>query len=390
MKLLSFFPKIDLFIVAIALYIVTVSVNLQVPLYSEYAKANNHGNGFTAIVFSAYIGGLLFILTFLGGASDYFGRKPVITGGLIASFLATLFISVFPNINILLISRILQGVGVGLCVGSATAYLSENMQFSESNKAPYFASLATSFGFATGALFTSLSLLYKFSLVPISYWTILLLNFLCLIVVTLKVKNHTLIKSKNIMRLPVFLKGTMIFNLAIMLAWSVTGIIISMVSLQLANSNLSQWIGVVLFSAIGTGTFIQPLARKFKPYNSVKIGSLLILAGYTLLLIGIYFTSVFLVILGSIIAGSSCYGFTYLGGLAAINSAANDSEKSRAVSGFFLFAYIGFSVPSIIVGFLSDFIGINYSLSLFGIVVLFSTFLLSYSLGKQRNLSSVE
>lgn len=389
MKLLNFFQKIDLFIIAISLYVVTVSVNLQVPLYSTYAQANDRGNVFTAIVFAAYIGGLLFILTFLGGASDYFGRKPVIIGGLIASFLATFLVSLFPNIKILLISRIFQGIGVGLCVGSATAYLSENMEKSESNKAPYFASLTTSFGFATGALFTSLSLLYKFSLVPISYWIILSLNFLCLIIVFLKVKKPTFVKSKNITRLPIFLKGTIIFDIAIMLAWSVTGIIISMVSLELANSNLSQWIGVVLFSAIGTGTFIQPLARKFQPYKSVKIGSLLILFGYTFLLIGIYFSSVILIILGSIIAGSSCYGFTYLGGLAAINSAANDDEISRAVSGFFLFAYIGFSVPSIIVGFISDFIGINYSLSLFGIVVLFSTIILSYSLEKQSKLSRI-
>ncbi len=380
MKLRRLFQKTDLFIVCVALYVVTVSVNLQVPLYSAYARASNHGNGFTAIVFAAYIAGLLFILTFFGGASDYFGRKPVIIGGLVASFLATLFISIVPNINILFISRILQGIGVGLCVGSATAYLSENMELSESNKAPYFASLATSFGFATGALFTSLSLLHKFSLVPISYWTILFLNFSCLIIAALKIKNHTSTKSKNIMQLPIFLKGTIIFNLAIMLAWSVTGIIISMVSLQLANSNLSQWIGVVLFSAIGTGTFIQPFARKFQPHKSVKIGSFLISSGYTLLLIGLHFTSISLVILGSIVAGSSCYGFTYLGGLAAINLAANNNEKSRAVSGFFLFAYIGFSVPSIIVGFVSDIIGINYSLYLFGIVVLFSTLIIFYNL----------
>ena len=386
MKSTDFFSRINLLIVGISLYIATVSVNLQVPLYSTYAQADNYGNGFTTIVFASYIFGLLLILTFLGGVSDYCGRKPVIIGGLMASFLATSLISFFPNIKILLVSRILQGIGVGLCVGSATAYLSENMQISESKKATYYASLSTSFGFATGALFTSFCLLYKFTLVPLSYWIILCLNFLCLVLIVITVKNNVVPTSKKIMRLPIFLKGTMIFNIAIMLAWSVTGIIISMVSLQLANYNLSQWIGVVLFAAIGTGSLIQPLVIKFKPYQSVKIGCVLILIGYIFLLLGIYFSSISLIILGSITAGSSCYGFTYFGGLAAINSAAKYDEKSRAVSGFFLFAYIGFSLPSVITGFISDFIGINYSLSLFGVVVALVIFNLLSHLKIQKKL----
>ena len=369
-----------LFAAGISLYVVTVSVNLQVPLYSTYARAGNYGNGFTTVVFAAYISGLLCILTLLGGISDRFGRKPVITLGLISSFSSTLLMTLIPHMKTLLVSRILQGIGVGLCLGSATAYLSENMNTVNPQRAAYVASLTTSFGFATGALLTNLSLLYKFSLSPLSYWAILCLNFLCFIFVIITLRNNIYSPSIKIIRLPIFPTDTLVFHLSIMLAWSVTGIIISMVSLQLAQYNLSQWIGIVIFSAVGTGTFIQPLAQRFPPYQSIRIGCTLILVGYLLLLLGIYSSSVVFVILGSVMAGSSCYGFTYLGGLAAITINSKSQEKSRAVSGFFLFAYIGFSLPSVVVGFVSDLIGINYSLSLFGIVVLFSTITLLFHL----------
>src|SRR5207247_1850560 len=71
---------------------------------------------------------------------------------------------------------------------------------------------------------------------------------------------------------------------------------------------------------------------------------------------------------GAATAGAACYGFTYLGGLAAV-SRAGGADRARAVSGYFLCAYLGFGLPSIALGFLADRIGVLPALVGFGLLV---------------------
>jgi MFS family permease len=51
--------------------------------------------------------------------------------------------------------------------------------------------------------------------------------------------------------------------------------------------------------------------------------------------------------------------------LAAVNQLAG-SEKTRASAGFFLLAYMGFSLPVIFTGLLSDALGTRVALMMFG------------------------
>ena len=54
---------------------ITTAVNLQVPLYTEYAEHAGYGKASTALVFAAYVFGLIPVLLLLGGMSDRAGRK---------------------------------------------------------------------------------------------------------------------------------------------------------------------------------------------------------------------------------------------------------------------------------------------------------------------------
>jgi len=169
------------FIVAVSLFVVTIAVNLEVPLYKTYAQAAGYGNGLTAVVFSAYVAGLLPVLIFFGGISDRLGRKPVLLLGLVSATLATGSVIISPNIHTLFAARILQGVGVGLSVSAGTAYLTELLgQPNDSNHAANYAAMTTSLGLGSGALLTSAALLQKNSLVPTSYWGVLVITLLCI------------------------------------------------------------------------------------------------------------------------------------------------------------------------------------------------------------------
>lgn len=355
-------------VVAVSLFLVTAAVNLEVPLYRTYADAAGYGNGLTAVVFAAYVAGLLPVLIFFGGISDRLGRKPIIVSGLVSAVLATTVMIVNPTIYTLLFARILQGVGVGLSVGAGTAYLAEILgEPNGATRAASYVAITTSLGFGCGALLTSAALLYQKTLVPVSYWLILLLTLGC-IALTLRLSARKT-SASPLLRLPYFPAGTVVVGIAIAVAWAVTGLVITIVPTQLAHQQLAAWTGPVLFLVNGTGALVQPLARRLDSANSLRVGFVLLSLGYVSLVSGAWLGILSLVLLGAAIAGAACYGFTYLGGLAEVTKAAG-TQRARAVSGYFLCAYLGFGLPSIVIGFLADLVGVINALVAIGVVII--------------------
>lgn len=79
---------------------------------------------------------------------------------------------------------------------------------------------------------------------------------------------------------------------------------------------------------------------------------------------------------GVAIAGTACYGFTYLGGLAEIVRLGGD-QSARVTSGYFACAYLGYGIPVILIGFFSDRFGVVQTLVGFGAILLMSNALLT-------------
>lgn len=103
--------------------------------------------------------------------------------------------------------------------------------------------------------------------------------------------------------------------------------------------------------------------------RATLLGLLILPCSYALLAWGADSGNLPGVLMGAVAASSACYGFIYLGGLAAVNQLAGQ-EKTRASAGFFLLAYLGFSLPVIFTGLLSDRLGSQLALIVFGGVLL--------------------
>jgi MFS family permease len=367
-------------IVAIAIFLVTHATNLQVPLYTTYASYAGFGSGISAIAFSTYVAGLLPTLILLGGISERLGRKTVILASLLSASLATLLMIVHPSIYTLFVTRILQGIGVGLITGTGTAYLSTLMPQNSAQVAAYV-SLTTALGFSSGALFTNAALLYKHSLVPFSYWIIFILTLGC-IGLAIRLPEQPLSKGKLI-RLPSFPAGTIPAGLAIALAWSLAGIVGVILPAQLVQYNLPNWSGPLLFIFVMTGVLLQPFARRLEAVLSLQLGAAILVLGYIVFTCGAWLGVLGLVLAGVAIAGTACYGFTYLGGLAQVVSVSG-SQSARAVSGYFVCAYLGYGLPVILIGFFADQVGIVNTLFGFGVFFLASNSLLGIYEGVKK------
>jgi len=100
--------------------------------------------------------------------------------------------------------------------------------------------------------------------------------------------------------------------------------------------------------------------------------------------LGVIWAQAALTLAGSAVAGIACYGLTCLGGLSATLSLAPAEDKARASAGFFLFAYFGFSVPVVLLGFLGDRIGGSQALILSAVAIVVASLATLIAIASRR------
>jgi MFS family permease len=344
-------------IISFALFLITLAVNISMPLFRPYAEVAGFNNGQTALVLATYILGMLPCYVFLGGISDRIGRKPVLLFSLFLALASNLTITVFPTVYALIFARFFQGVALALSMGTGTAYISEIV--APDMNASVRAANATSM--ATAIAITLLGIVLAFflpKLPPI---------------------------GGNLVRLPYFPKGSFPVNLSIAICWATTGVVIAIIPTQLATFHLTAYAGFCLVLINWTGGFMQPFIRKrFQPKTSLKLGFAIIPFGFGLVILGAYLGVLPVVLLGTAFIGSAAYGFSYQGGLAIIADLGG-SQKARAVSGYMFFGYVGFGIPAVVLGFLADEVGIVTSLLTFEIVILLLSLYLFLTFDKAKD-----
>jgi len=353
---------------ALALCLVTFAVNLQAPLYTTYAALSGQGAAATAVAFSGYVVGVLPVLLLLGGLADRVGHKRLILAALCLSMLATGLMLLAPGLTTLAFARTLLGVGTALASATGTAYMCELLHDGDSRAAANRVTASTSLGFGLGAAVTSLFLLQGPSLAPGSFHLHLALAFVAGLAV-LRLPDPVQRRNTVLLRLPFYPPGSLPYGLAILLAWACVGLVIALMPSILARHQLANWSGMSTFCVISCGLLFQPLARRMAPGRSTLLGLLVLPCSYALLAWGAHGGLLAAVLLGAIGASSACYGFIYLGGLSAVTTLAG-AEKTRASAGFFLLAYLGFSLPVIFTGLIADRLGAGPALLLFGVLLL--------------------
>ncbi|MFP3406964.1 MFS transporter [Pseudomonas sp. SIMBA_065] len=363
---------------AFALCLITLAVNLQAPLYITYADLSGQGAAATAVAFSGYVLGVLPVLLALGGLADRVGRRPMIIAALLLSMVATVLMLLAPSLQTLGLARLFLGLGTGLASATATAYMSELMGSDGSGRAANWVTASTSLGFGLGAALTSLFLLRGPSLSPGSFHLQLLLAVVALVLVW-RLPDPRPAQRSAMLRLPYYPRGSVAYGLAILLAWACVGLVIALLPGILRQHGLSAWSGFSTFCVISCGLLFQPMARRLSSLKATLLGLVILPCSYAVLAWGADSGQLAAVLLGAVAASSACYGFIYLGGLAAVNQLAG-SEKTRASAGFFLLAYLGFSLPVIFTGLLSDRLGARVALLVFGGVLVLGCVLVGLAL----------
>ncbi len=370
---------------AFALCVITTSVNIQGPLYALYAQNDGYGVLATTIAFSFYVLGVIPVLLAFGGLSDRIGRRKTILIALGLSIADTALMMFYPYTRALAAARFMLGVGTALMAATATAYMIELIGASNTARATTWVTASTTVGFGLGPVLTTVSLLAYESPQPASFYFLLISAFLSIFLVwqlpETAPKQDTF---GTMLKLPYFNRDVLWFGGAILICWATTGLVLSVIPSVLAAHGLGKYAGISSMLAISCGLLFQPIARKLDPKVSTKIGILILLPSYALLTWGALNANLPAILLAAFLASSSCYGFVYLGGLSGVARSAGN-EQARASAGYFLMAYLGFSVPVIVTGLIVDRYGTSLAFYAFGLFLLLGALIL---FGSQFNLAT--
>ncbi|MBB5134265.1 MFS family permease [Thermocatellispora tengchongensis] len=96
-----------------------------VPLFVIYQEREGFGTVAATIVFAAYAFGVIASLFLAGHLSDRFGRLRMIAPAVLLNVLAGLIFLTSTDLGMLIVARVLSGLGVGMLTATATAHMTE-------------------------------------------------------------------------------------------------------------------------------------------------------------------------------------------------------------------------------------------------------------------------
>lgn len=126
-----------------------VGVTLVLPLLPYYATEFGASALMVGVLVSAFSLAQLLCAPLWGGISDRYGRRPAILFGLATTAVAYVVFAFARSVPLLLISRVIQGVGAGT-IGVVSAYVADASEPAQRTKALGWLTAVTSLGAVVG------------------------------------------------------------------------------------------------------------------------------------------------------------------------------------------------------------------------------------------------
>ncbi len=381
-----------IFATLFTVFAVTLSANLEVPLFRIYALHASRGTGVTALAFAVYVGGMIPVLIFLGGLSDIWGRRNVLLLAQFFVLISETLITFSPTLDTLFFTRFFAGMGVAFTISTATAFLNQIYVHTHQEKIiATWVGAASTLGFGIGPFLTGYAVLQnEMDLSPLSYK--IAIAFVCFSLInSASLPNLKYIGNTKIIRIPYFPQGVWIYNLSIFSCWSTTAFTIAIMPTQLAHLHLIGHTGNVVSITLMSGFISIYAMSKLSEKTSIYASYILPILGILLLMLGLYTQQIVYCIIGGSVTGIASWGLMYKTGMTAV-SKLSGQNKARGMSGFILMGYLGFAIPAIGIGYLVDQMGFFYSLYsyLICLMVLNTTLFFFYKKQHAKNLHPIQ
>jgi MFS family permease len=351
-------------IVAYLFASIMLGTTLPTPLYVIYQAKWHFSSGIITIIFASYAVGVLTALLLAGRSSDQVGRRPVLFAALAFSAISTVVFIVLPGVGWLFVGRVLSGISAGLVTGTATATLTDIYNGSSPRRPSMVATAANMGGLGLGPLLAGLFAQFgphPTVLVFEVYLAVLAVAVIGLVVVPEPVSDrHKLSLRFTGLGIPRVGRSEFIAaGVAGFAAFSLLGMFTALAPTFLGSvlhEHSHAVGGAIVFTVFGVAAATQLVLARFPSRTVVVIGLSVFLSALALIVAGLSQASLAIFLTGAIVGGVAV-GAVFIGSLSTANRLAPAEIRARVASTYFVFAYVGLTVPVIGVGVGSQYEG---------------------------------
>ncbi|WP_432570727.1 MFS transporter [Kineococcus sp. SYSU DK005] len=344
------------------------------PLWPLYRTRDGLSTTAVTIAFAAYAVGVAVSLYLVGHVSDRIGRRRVLMPAIVLELLAASVLLLAHDLAVLVLARLLTGLGVGVLTATATAHLTElhaaARPGASTTRASVVATAANLGGLALGPLVAGV--LASAAPAPLTTSYALFLVLLAAAGVAVALVPETVPRTDERYRwrpqrvvVPAAARGRYAALGAVTFAlFAVFGLFTSLAPAFLATTGVT---APVLAGLASTGVFAaaatsQVLLGRLPVQQQLTAGFTTLAAGVLVLAGGELLGSAVAFVVGGLVAGSGA-GVLLKGVLASAAAMAPAGAHGEAVAGVFLIAYLGLALPVLGIGAASA-AGISLSVSL--------------------------
>jgi MFS family permease len=332
------------------------------PLYPLYQRQDGFSSFTVTVVFAAYAIGVITALLLAGHVSDWTGRKRILLPGLALEAIAGVLFLVWTALPGLILARFLTGAGVGMITATATAFLLDlhnaHRPGAARTRFEIVSAAVNLGGLAAGTLVAGALAEFVSSPLRTPYEVFLVLLALSAVAVASVPETVTKPAERPGYR-PQRPKvaGTdkiayLVAAIGMFVPFAIFGLFTSLAPSFVAGTlhQSSRFLaGLVVFLVIGMGVTAQILSGLMSPRQRYVLGQIAPTVGLPLLVAGMFLPSLWVFLVGGMIAGAGG-GILFKTAVSAVAQIAQPHERGEALAGIFLIGYIGLAAPALGMG----------------------------------------
>jgi MFS family permease len=345
--------------VAFAFLVVMALGTVPSPLYGLYRARDHFSLFMVTVAFAVYAVGVIAALLLAGHLSDFYGRRRLLIPAVGISIVSAVVFLASKSLTGLLAGRLINGISIGIVASTATAYLAElhasGRPRATARKAQLTASAVNIGGLGVGALVAGLLAQWVAHPLTVPYLVFLAALVLAAIGVALSPETHEAPKPRpryrpQRMSIPHEEMGRFFAAaLSTFVAFAANGLFAGLAGLFLAatlHHPSRALAGVVVSVMFGAAVAAQFLTLGWSVTRELKVGMAAMVIGIGLAVLAVWLRppSLGLFIAGGALIGAGS-GAIFKGAVGTVMSIAPPDRIAESLTGVFLFAYVGISLP---------------------------------------------
>jgi MFS family permease len=331
------------------------------PLFVIYQARWHFPSGLLSVAFAVYAFALIVALLIIGSLSDHVGRRPVILGAIGLEFIGMTLLLVAPNIGVVILGRVIQGIATGAATGAMSAALTELAPEGRKRLGTVIGGLIPAAGLAVGALATGFIVQFTTMPIVIIFVALDVIFYLGLMLVLFSPESGTVrpgaIRSLiPHMAIPVAARKEFVAYVFVIIAdWMTAGFFLGLVA-EIMRDIFHLQSGLINGASIavlcGVGTISIFATRNVAARTVVMSGAVALAAGIILTVASLTSGSLVLFAIGTIVSGFG-FGTVFAGGIRQLAPLSRPEERGELFSAIYLVSYLAFGLPAVIAGVLA-------------------------------------